>query len=66
MKTSIKEIIIGSIAVATIVMPINWLLFYLIYDREPSASYILDYVIFVITLAIIEYIALLIKSRKKK
>ena len=66
MKTSIKEIIIDSIAVATIVMPINWLLFYLIYDREPSASYIAEYVIFVITLAIIEYIAMIIKSRKKR
>ncbi len=63
MKKRIKEIIIGSIAVATAVMPINWTVLYYFFDKQPSLSYIAEFVIFVITLAVIEYIAAYLRRK---
>lgn len=63
MKKRIKEIIIGSIAVATVVMPINWTVLYYFFDKQPSLSYIAEFFIFVITLAVIEYIAAYLRRK---
>ncbi|MBQ2786443.1 MAG: hypothetical protein IJF00_00605 [Bacteroidaceae bacterium] len=66
MRTKPKEIIIGSIAVAASAMPITWLLQYFFQDKHPSLYYIPDFFIFVITLAVIEFIASYLKNKKNK
>jgi hypothetical protein len=65
MKTNIKNAIVGSLALTTVIMAIKWLAEWFFKDREPSLQYVTEFLLCAVVLVITDCIYHYFKSRKK-